>query len=133
LSPPAVVFTLEALGIPLQGWAGARIVSLGYTLVVVGAAVVAARRPDHPLVWLALLALGASRSPYAPAAYVMVGTLWLLVVLAAQLAGRPRLVWTALGAGLVLQTAPFLGRLPPFWSWPVLTAIATPAMTIIVI
>jgi hypothetical protein len=133
LSPQALVFTLRALGVPGMDWTAARALAVAYTLLVLAAALIAARRPDHPAVWLGLLALGASRSPYAPAAYVMVGAVWLAVVLAAELRERPRLAGAVLAVGAFLQTVPFLGSLPPFWSWPILSGWATPVMTALAI
>jgi hypothetical protein len=86
-----LLFKLKALGAGGIGWGAASAAGWVYTAVVLGVAVVAARREGDRAatmaVWLALLGLAALRSPFAPD-YAVPGTLWLLTILAAEVRTR---------------------------------------------
>jgi len=90
-SPFGIPFKLQQLGLNV-GWELARQVSNLYSVLLVVLAIVVGRRlgsgRGYDLrVWLALLTLGALRSPFAPP-HVLVGLIWLLVLLSAELESR---------------------------------------------
>ena len=127
-----LVTKLRAFGVPGTGAAGARVISTIYAVVLIGVAVVGVRRLErltsvgvepslvrlrHAQLWLGLLSLASFRSPFVPDAYGLVGTLWLLTLLAAE---RPRLArWTLLVvAGAVFSIVLDGGLVPtpvPIW------------------
>ena len=84
LSVSGVVFKLRELGVGDGSARAAGAVGWAYTIVVLGLAALAARRPLDWLaeasVWLGLLALGSLRSPFAPTVYVVAPVLWLLAL-----------------------------------------------------
>ncbi len=120
-----LVIKLRFLGLPWTGpVAASRIASL-YAVVLVPLAFVAAWRlhalasgPVDPerlrlrkaQVWLGLLSLASFRSPFVPDAYALVGTLWLLTLVAAeghwQARGRIFLVFAGAAAMVVLDGGP---------------------------
>ena len=113
---PGLVWKLPLLGLPEAGPAAPKLVGTVYTLLLVGLAVVAARRVAgatrlrQARIWLALLTLAALRSPFEPDAYALFGPLLLLLLLVPELPAWPR---TYVGVGLawiVLSTVlPFSG------------------------
>ncbi len=102
---------LGLLGLPGMTRGVASIVSWLYTAVLLALAWRAGRQERSHLaaaqLWLALLNLGALRSPLAPSAYTTVQTLWLLALLAPEIRGR-----IALGIGVFLAWNLIMG-LPP--------------------
>ena len=91
LGIPGLVTKLHFLGVP--GMTHALGAGLGwlFTLLLLWLAWIAGRRAEGRVaearVWLALLTLGAFRSPLAPP-YVTLSTLWLLTLLAGEIRGR---------------------------------------------
>ncbi|HTO09541.1 MAG TPA: glycosyltransferase family 87 protein [Myxococcota bacterium] len=88
---------LRALGVSGASPAVGQVISGGYTLLLLWLAFTAREgvtRLERAQRWLALLSLAALRSPVAPSAYVVVPSLWLLCLLAAEVRGRP---WAAVG------------------------------------
>jgi hypothetical protein len=94
-----LVTKLRALGLPGTSAAAANLASSIYAVLLMAVAVVGARRlqrftetsPEaslvrlrHAQVWLGLLTLASLRSPFVPDAYGLVGTLWLLSLIAAE-------------------------------------------------
>lgn len=92
LSVFGIPFKFQELGLDV-GWDLARTLSNVFSVILIVVTIVAARRlgsgnRGHELcVWLALLTLGALRSPFAPP-LVLVGFLWLLVLLSAELRSK---------------------------------------------
>src|SRR5260370_4019478 len=81
-----------------------------YTLALFVLVLVAVRRwragDESPAVlWLALLSLGALRSPFAPR-YVVVSSLWLLALLACEAARRPARIALLVAVWLLLAIEP---------------------------
>jgi alpha-1,2-mannosyltransferase len=87
-----IVTKLHHLGVPGMGHGLTSLVGWLYTLVLVWLAWRAGKGPTDRLTevqaWLALLSLGALRSPLAPSAYVVISVLWLLTFLAGDIRGR---------------------------------------------
>jgi hypothetical protein len=101
-----LAYKLKTLGLVAAPRGLAIALSWIYTVPLLIAAYLAGRRPadraGQAAVWLALINLGALRSPFAPL-YVVVSTLWLLTILAPEIHGRGR--WTAaLAAAWVLTS-----------------------------
>lgn len=109
-----LVTKLRALGVPGTTAATANIASSLYAVLLIVVAILGTRRLQrltessadtslirlrHAQLWLGLLSLASFRSPFVPDAYGLVGTLWLLTLLAAE---RRRLfdwgILVALGA-----------------------------------
>ncbi len=104
-----LVTKLRALGVPGTSAATANLASSVYALLLMVVAVIGARRLQrltdasagaslirlrHAQLWLGLLSLASFRSPFVPDAYGLVGTLWLLTLLATE---RQRIAeWGAL-------------------------------------
>lgn len=88
----AIPFKLQRLGVPGMSAGVASAVTWAYTALILGAIVIAARRPRppalEPIVWLGILTLGSLRSPDAPNVYVGACALWLLTLLAVDTRGR---------------------------------------------
>ena len=88
MAPFGLPLKLQGMGLDLgDPWVLSGRIGLVYTLVLVGLVVVAARRRADPLLraglWLAILTLGALRSPFAPP-YVILTGLWLFTLWAAE-------------------------------------------------
>jgi alpha-1,2-mannosyltransferase len=94
LSIPGIIFKLKLFGVPGMGFAAAKAVGWIYTLVVLGAIAVVARRGVHigeaPAVWLAIVILSTLRSPFLPQGYGAFPAVWLLTLLAAQRPPTPK-------------------------------------------
>jgi hypothetical protein len=88
VSIPGLVFKLKLFGVAGMSFAASKIVGWIYTLVVIGAIALVARRPvrDHeaPAVWLAILILATLRSPFLPQGYGVFPAIWLATLLAAR-------------------------------------------------
>lgn len=88
----AIPFKLGRLGVPGMSEALAGAVVWLYSALLICVTILAARRrrdpSAEPVVWLALLSLGALRSPDAPNVYVGTAALWSLSLLAAETRGR---------------------------------------------
>lgn len=102
MSVPGLAFKLKLFGVPGMGFAAAKTIGWIYTVIILAATVLAARRPqttpEMPLVWLAVLTLATLRSPFLPNAYGVFPALWLLTLLAATYVPRGRaLAWTLAG------------------------------------
>jgi len=91
LGIPGLVTKLHFFGVPGMTHGLAALLGWLFTLLLFWLAWTAGRRTEGRVAearaWLALLALGAFRSPLAPP-YVSVATLWLLTLLAGEIRGR---------------------------------------------
>jgi alpha-1,2-mannosyltransferase len=94
LSIPGIVFKLKLFGVAGMGFAAAKVVGWIYTLVVLGAIALVARRGvragEAPTVWLAIVILSTLRSPFLPQGYGAFPAVWLLTLLAAQRPPTPK-------------------------------------------
>ena len=117
LGIPGLVTKLHFLGAP--GMTHALGAALGwiFTLLLLWLAWTAGRRAEGRVgearVWLALLTLGALRSPLAPP-YVSLSTLWLLTLLAGEIRGRTSWVVGFVVAWLLIIGPPPLTGAPEF-------------------
>jgi hypothetical protein len=115
MAPFGVPFKLEAIGLDVgDAWAIAAKIGLAFTLFVFvlsaigGYRIPAARLGDRRLqagLWLAVLTLGALRSPFAPG-YVGFSAIWLLSLWAAEVEHKREAVALALVFVLMLGTLP---------------------------
>jgi hypothetical protein len=107
-SVPGMAFKLSLFGVPGASFAAMKIVGWIYTLVVLAATFLFARRrldrEDEPIVWLTILILASLRSPFLPG-YAVIPVLWLLTLLAARLAPTVRALWLTLLGWVVLNIA----------------------------
>ena len=88
ISPFGIPFKLHFLGLHVgDPWQLGRKVAQVYTLALIVLALTAARRAgdrrDQVVTWMALLALAALQSPFAPA-YVTIGLLWATTLLSVE-------------------------------------------------
>lgn len=117
LGIPGLVTKLHFLGAP--GMTHALGAALGwlFTVLLLWLAWTAGRRAEGRIeearVWLALLTLGALRSPLAPP-YVSLSTLWLLTLLAGEIRGRTSRVVVLVVAWLLIMGPPPLTGPPEF-------------------
>ncbi len=105
-SIPGLVFKLKLFGVPGMSFTVSKVVGWAYTLVIVAATVLVARRAvgkdDLPWVWMAILILATLRAPFLPSGYAAIPSLWLLTLMAARVALSGRtlsivvLVWAVL-------------------------------------
>jgi hypothetical protein len=122
-----LVTKLRLLGVPGTGAGAAVLLSSLYALLLVPLALLAARRlrglaaagfdPSRARlrqaeVWLGLLSLASFRSPFVPDAYGLVGTLWLLTLIAAE-KRRSIAGWLALGVAAAAFSLILDGGLVP--------------------
>jgi hypothetical protein len=128
-------FKLHALGLPTTSWALSSRLAWAYTAVVVGLAVVAAKRDRDPreraASWLALVSLGALRSPFGPP-YVLVSTIWMLALIAPEWRGRGKTALIAMWVALSIvppPTLPLKVFIGVTLAWQLL-AIALPAWVV---
>ena len=119
----ALPLKLRGLGVPGMTLELSSVVTWIYTLLLLLATIVAARRGSGSRVdsaqrWLAVLNLGALRSPLAPYMYVTSSTIWLLTLLAPTERGTGAVV-RLFAAWLYLCVALFVVMHPPFtlWNW----------------
>jgi hypothetical protein len=107
-SVPGMVFKLKLFGIPGASFGAMKIVGWIYTLIVMAATVILARRMsksvEQPLAWLTILILASLRSPFLPA-YAVIPVLWLLTLLAATLTPKIRSLGVVLLAWVMLNVA----------------------------
>ena len=134
-----LVTKLRALGVPGTTAAAANLASSIYAVLLIVVAIVGGRRLQrltessgdaslvrlrHAQLWLGLLSLASFRSPFVPDAYGLVGTLWLLTLIAAE---RHRLrEWAALVAlGAAFSVVLDGGLVPtPVPVWMTLASLA---------
>ena len=115
-SVPGLVFKLKLFGVPGMGFGASKVVAWLFTIVIVAATFLLARRnvpeQDKPLVWLAVLTLATLRSPFLPHAYAGFPPLWLATLLAAQARPSTRTLALVIGAFAVLNV---------YWpiDWPI--------------
>ena len=88
LSIPGIIFKLKLFGVPGMTFGASKIVGWIYTLIILAAIGIVARRSlesgtDSPLIWLAILILATLRSPFLPQSYGNVPAIWLLTLIAA--------------------------------------------------
>lgn len=91
LAPFGIPFKLAALGVEIQDpWALGRTIATIFDVVILGFSILAGRRGGprwaRASVWMAVLTLGAIRSPFAPG-YVGVSVMWALCLSARELHG----------------------------------------------
>ena len=144
-SPPingsvyGLVTKLRALGLPMTGQLAANRASSAYALVVFLIAGLAAWRLSklgstgitsdalrmrQAQVWLALLSLTSFRSPFVPDAYGLIGTIWLLTLIAAERRWRGYM-WVLFGSAMAAFSMVFDGSLPrPLPTWILLLTLA---------
>jgi alpha-1,2-mannosyltransferase len=107
-SVPGMAFKLQLFGVHGASFEAMKIVGWIYTLIVLAATVIVARRTlnreQEPLVWLTILILASLRSPFLPA-YAVIPVLWLLTLLAATVAPTVRTLCGVLLAWLMLNIA----------------------------
>jgi len=113
-SVPGMAFKLQLFGVTGASFGVMKIVGWIYTLIVLVATVVVARRTanreEEPLAWLTILILASLRSPFLPA-YAVIPVVWLLTLLAATVATTVRtlcgvvLAWAILNIALPHQAA----------------------------
>ena len=105
-SVPGMAFKLHLFGVAGASFAAMRVVGWIYTVVVLAATVLVARRTTtrerEPLIWLTLLILASLRSPFLPG-YAIIPVLWLLTLLAATVAPTAKTLWLVLLAWAVLN------------------------------
>ena len=134
-----LVTKLRALGVPGTTATAANLASSIYAVLLIVVAIVGGRRLQrltesstdaslvrlrHAQLWLGLLSLASFRSPFVPDAYGLVGTLWLLTLIAAE---RHRLrEWAALVAlGAAFSVVLDGGLVPtPVPVWMTLASLA---------
>ncbi|WP_035347015.1 glycosyltransferase family 87 protein [Edaphobacter aggregans] len=106
LSVPGFLFKLELFGLPNGSFEVMKIVGSIYTLIVLAATIVVARRTPgrnvQPLIWLTILILASLRSPFLPR-YELFAVLWLLTLLAATIVPSVRTLCLVLTAWAVLN------------------------------
>ncbi len=107
-SVPGMAFKLRLFGVSGASFGAMKVVGWIYTLVVLAATVLAARRTwsrgQEPLVWLAILILASLRSPFLPG-YAIIPVLWLLTLLTATVAPTVRTLWLVSLAWMCLNGA----------------------------
>jgi hypothetical protein len=107
-SVPGMAFKLQLFGLASAPFGAMRIVGWIYTLIVLAATIIVARRTltreQEPLAWLTILILASLRSPFLPA-YAIIPVLWFLTLLAATVAPTVRILCAVLVAWAVLNIA----------------------------
>ncbi|MCU1248268.1 MAG: hypothetical protein JWQ49_1297 [Edaphobacter sp.] len=102
------MFKLGLFGLPGASIGAMKIVGWIYTLIVLAATVVLARRTlnreQEPLARLAILTLASLRSPFLPP-YAVIPALWLLTLLAATVAPTVRTLGGVLLGWVILNVA----------------------------
>jgi hypothetical protein len=110
ISVYAIPFKLQRLGVPgMSEGLAAGLVWLFTVLLVAATAVAARRRRDsslEPAVWLSLLALCSLRSPDAPNVYIGAAALWALSLLATETRGRVAAVFLFVFAWICMTVQP---------------------------
>ena len=88
VSVPGLVFKAQLFGVPGMTFATSKLVGWIYTIVVIAAIALAARRTlrdeEAPPVWLAILILATLRSPFLPQGYGVFTATWLMTLVAAR-------------------------------------------------
>jgi hypothetical protein len=109
LGIPGLVTKLHFLGVPGMTHGAGAVLGWLFTFLVFAVAWLARRRTEGRVqqarVWLALLSLGAFRSPLAPP-YVSLSLLWLLTLLAGEIRGRTSWVVAVVVAWLLIMGTP---------------------------
>jgi hypothetical protein len=112
--------------LPLVAWGALRLRAIDAAVTDIGQ-----RRLRHAQVWLGLLSLASFRSPFVPDAYGLVGTLWLLTLIAVERA-RSAAWLVAIGfaaiAFAITLDGGVLGDSPPIWSVAATLAIQLAAV-----
>jgi hypothetical protein len=131
-SVPGMAFKLQLFGLASAPFGAMRTIGSIYTLIVLAATVIVARRTltreQEPLAWLTILILASLRSPFLPG-YAVIPVLWLLTLLAARFAPTGKTLCGVLLAWVVLNiTMPQQGPDPRL-----LTAILLLPQAVIVI
>jgi len=107
-SVPGIAFKLQLFGVSGASFGAMKVVGWIYTLVVLAATAIAARRTwrlgQEPLVWLAILVLASLRSSFLPG-YAVIPVLWLLTLLAATVTPTVRTLWLVSLAWVCLNVA----------------------------
>ena len=105
-----LVKKLQALHVVGMNQHSARIVSQIYGVAVIAIAALASRRRRETVLaraqlWLALLTLASLRAPFVPSVYATIGTVWLILLIAAERPDEPR--WLA-GWGLAFLALQYI-------------------------
>ena len=136
MAPFGVPLKLAQLGVPGMTLKTGHAVSLLYGLFVVALVFWSARRAprsrlEEASVWLALLSLGTLASPFAPAAYVLASTVFLICIDRDDV--RPAalvVMWIVISAPFLLpREGPFLPRFIAYLPAQIL-ALAVPAFVL---
>jgi len=119
LSVPGLLLKLNLFGLPGGSFTLMKLVGTIYSLILLAAVVVIARRrpgrDEEPLIWLAILMLGSLRSPFLPQ-YGLFPVLWLLILLAARAAPTLQTLSLTLAAWVVLNISlPVFNGPDPRW------------------
>jgi hypothetical protein len=105
-SVPGMAFKLQLFGLASAPFGAMRTIGSIYTLIVLAATVIVARRTltreQEPLAWLTILILASLRSPFLPG-YAVIPVLWLLTLLAARFAPTGKTLCGVLLAWVVLN------------------------------
>jgi hypothetical protein len=107
-SVPGMAFKLQLFGVTGASFGAMKIVGWVYTLIVLAATYVVARRTlqcqDEPLAWLTILILASLRSPFLPP-YAVIPVLWLLTLLAARVLPAAKTLCAVIAAWAMLNIA----------------------------
>jgi hypothetical protein len=107
VSIPGLVFKAKLFGVPGMTFGTSKLLGWIFTLVVVAAIALAARRTirdeEAPQVWLAILILATLRSPFLPQGYGVFTAIWLLTLVAARRPPTTRTILLVVAAWLCLN------------------------------
>lgn len=115
LGPFGIPFKLAYLGVSVDDpWKVAKGINHAFTLLVVIMTVMAARKEralpeERAATWMAILTLGALRSPFAPG-YIVFTVIWLLSVFTTQIRSRSATLLVTVAALFFLLPTPFPPR-----------------------
>jgi hypothetical protein len=106
-SVPGMALKLRLFGVTGASFGAMKIVGWIYTLILLAATVLVARRKltreQEPLAWLMILILASLRSPFLPL-YAVIPVLWLLTLLAATVRPTLKTLFGVLLAWVLLNT-----------------------------
>ena len=107
VSVPGLVFKAKLFGVAGMSFATSKLLGWIYTLVVVAAIAMAARRTlrddEAPPVWLAILILATLRSPFLPQGYGVFTAIWLVTLVAARRPPTVKTIFWAVAAWIAFN------------------------------